>query len=177
MLLTQLYRYHAWANDDLLATLQTLERDRPALDLDPVRRLVNHVLVISRIFAAHLTGTSHGYASDNTEVTPDIGKLRAGMAAVDGWYLEYLDTLAAADLDETLRFVFTDGAQGMMARREMLLHVALHAAYHRGEAGMQLKQLSASPPWDTFAVHVHQREPGRRAGIAPVKPRVSAACA
>ncbi|WP_319944187.1 DinB family protein [Mesorhizobium sp. AR10] len=49
-----------------------------------------------------------------------------------------------------------------MSRQEMLTHVVLHGGYHRGEIGRILAGLSISPPWDTFAVHLHRAEPERR---------------
>ncbi len=49
-----------------------------------------------------------------------------------------------------------------MSRQEMLMHVATHGGYHRGEVGRILAQLSLAPPWDTFAVYLHQSEPSRR---------------
>ncbi|WP_341872622.1 DinB family protein [Mesorhizobium amorphae] len=49
-----------------------------------------------------------------------------------------------------------------MSRQEMLTHVIIHGGYHRGEIGRLLSQISIAPPWDTFAVHLHQTEPSRR---------------
>ncbi len=49
-----------------------------------------------------------------------------------------------------------------MTREEMLTHVALHGGYHRCEVGSVLWRLSITPPWDTFAVYLHQVEPVRR---------------
>jgi uncharacterized damage-inducible protein DinB len=50
----------------------------------------------------------------------------------------------------------------MMSRQEMLTHVVTHGSYHRGEIGRILAQIGVTPPWDTFAVHLHQAEPSRR---------------
>jgi uncharacterized damage-inducible protein DinB len=61
-----------------------------------------------------------------------------------------------------MAFNFTDGDKGYMTREEMLTHVALHGGYHRGEVGRILWQLSITPPWDTFAVYLHQADPARR---------------
>jgi uncharacterized damage-inducible protein DinB len=65
--------------------------------------------------------------------------------------------------------VFTDGDRGCMSRREMLTHVAIHGAYHRGEVGRLLKQMPAPVPWDTFAVFLHQAEPARRERVPQVE--------
>ena len=48
------------------------------------------------------------------------------------------------------------------SREEMMTHVVTHGGYHRGEIGRILVQIGVTPPWDTFAVHLHQTEPSRR---------------
>ena len=61
-LLRPLFRYQAWANDDLLGKLDGLDAVRQAPELHSAIRLINHAYVVGRIFAAHLTGAQHGYA-------------------------------------------------------------------------------------------------------------------
>ena len=161
-LLRKLYAYHAWANDELFDKLETLDRDRHQAELNTALRLVSHAYVVARIFATHLTGARHGYASDNTDETPGLSELRAAVAASDRWYCDYLHGVTPDDLAQSIPFTFTDGDKGHMTREEMLAHVALHGGYHRGEVGRILWQCAVTPPWDTFAVHLHQAEPERR---------------
>lgn len=161
-LLRDLFGYNAWANDELFAKLEGLDPDLQQERRHETIRLLNHCLVVNRIFAAHLTGAPHGYAANNTPETPVLDDLRAAVAEMDRWYLDYLETVSPDDLAELVPFVFTDGDQGCMSRQEMLTHVAVHGTYHRGEVGRILRQLSAPLPWDTFAVYLHQAEPERR---------------
>lgn len=162
--LLQLYRYHAWANDDLFATLSQLEKDPAALHT--ALRLMNHAYVVSRIFAGHLTGKPHGYASDNTPETPTLSDLREAVSASDRWYLDYVEKTSPEELGEFVSFDFTDGDRGGMTRQEMVTHVVLHGGIHRGEVGRLLVQADFMPPWDTFAVFLHRSEPERRNGKA-----------
>lgn len=161
-LLRSLFTYQAWANDELLEKLASLDSHAQGKERLIAIRLLNHNLVVSKIFAAHLTGARHGYSADNTEDTPALDALRTDVAAVDRWYLDYLETVAPDHLSEPVPFVFTDGDKGSMSREEMLTHVIIHGGYHRGEVGRLLSQISIAPPWDTFAVHLHQTEPSRR---------------
>lgn len=161
-LLQTQYGYHAWANEELLAKLASLDAATQANERQAAIRLINHFHVVARIFAAHLTGTEHGFASDNTAETPSLSDLRASVAATDRWYQDYVAHVSVEALIEKVPFTFTDGDRGCMTRQEMLLHVALHAAIHRGEVCRILAQLSISPPWDTLAVYLHRTEPSRR---------------
>lgn len=161
-LLKSLLVYQAWANDELMEKLADLDPSSNTQARHAAIRLMNHIHVVSRIFAAHLTGVAHGYASDNTEDTPAPAALRIAMVAADRWYLDYLETVSQQELAEPVAFTFTDGDKGCMTRQEMLTHVVLHGGYHRGEIGRMLAAIAVSPPWDTYAVHLHRTEPARR---------------
>ncbi|MGX1785692.1 DinB family protein [Bosea sp. NPDC055332] len=161
-MLQTLYGYQAWANRDLLDKLALLDGKAQAAEREIALRLVSHHHVVARIFAAHLTGADHGYTSDNTVETPPLDELRAAVAATDRWYQDYARTVTPEALSEAITFSFTDGDKGCMTRQEMLLHVALHSAVHRGEVCRILWQLAITPPWDTLAVYLHQSEPARR---------------
>ncbi|WP_413989998.1 DinB family protein [Labrys okinawensis] len=160
--LRTLYGYHAWANAELVGKLALLDPVAQKSALDTTLRLVNHYHVVARIFAAHLAGSAHPYTSDNTVETPALADLRASLAAIDRWYLDYVGEVSPETLREPVSFTFTDGDRGCMTREEMLLHVAVHATIHRGEACRILAQLGITPPWDTLAVYLHQMQPGRR---------------
>lgn len=161
-LLRSLFAYQAWAHDELLEKLAHLDPDAHAKERHAAIRLLNHNLVVSKIFAAHLSDTQHGFASDNTEETPSLDTLHCDVAAMDRWYRDYLQTVSPNLLAEPMPFAFTDGDKAMMSRQEMLTHVVIHGGYHRGEIGRILAQIGITPPWDTFAVYLHRTEPSRR---------------
>ncbi|RJT34260.1 damage-inducible protein DinB [Mesorhizobium waimense] len=162
VLLRSLFAYQAWANDELLEKLASLDSHAHGKERLIAIRLLNHSHVVSKIFSAHLTGARHGYSADSTEDTPALDALRTDVATMDCWYLDYLESVSPDHLSEPVSFVFTDGDKGSMSRQEMLTHVIIHGGYHRGEVGRLLSQISVAPPWDTFAVHLHQTEPSRR---------------
>ncbi|GGE06533.1 DNA damage-inducible protein DinB [Aureimonas endophytica] len=158
-----LFFYQSWANEEFLACLERLDPVRQGRERHQALRLMNHIHVVSEIFAAHLEARSHGYAADNTDATPEPADLRAALAARDRWYCDYASRVSAEALAEPVAFTFTDGDRGSMTRAEMLTHVVLHGAYHRGEVGRLLAPLDlAARPWDTFAVFLHRTEPLRR---------------
>lgn len=167
-ILTSLYQYQAWANQEILASMRELSATHHAEQLHQSSRAMNHCLVVNKIFIAHLTGVPHGFDADNTPDTPTVHQLIDDMAITDRWYLDYVARVTPALLAEAIPLTFTDGDRGTMTRQEMLLHVVTHNGYHRGEAGRLLKQAVAQTghdlrmPWDTFAVHLHRGDPARR---------------
>jgi uncharacterized damage-inducible protein DinB len=161
-LLKGMLAYQAWANDELMERLAGMDPASDAGQRHAALRLMDHIHVVSRIFAAQLKGVAHGYASDNTPGTPEPRELRGALAEVDRWYLDYLEIVSEQGLADRVAFVFTDGDKGCMTRQEMLTDVVLHGSYHRGEIGRMLTGIAVSTPWDTYAVHLHRSEPARR---------------
>ena len=161
-LLHTLFQYQAWANRELLQKMEGLDPAQHATQRHTALRLLNHSHVVGQIFAAHLLGKAHAFATDNTPDTPSLAQLRDTVPALDRWYLDYVAAATPALLAESVPFVFTDGDKACMTRMEMLTHVATHAIYHRGEVGRIMTQLAVPLPWDTFAVYLHGTQPQRR---------------
>jgi uncharacterized damage-inducible protein DinB len=161
-LLRTLFSYRAWANAEFLDKMEGFDAGLHAQDRQAALRLLNHNYIVDQIFAAHLTGVPHHFATDNTPDTPTLEALRHALAASDRWYLDYLDSATPELLSESVPFVFTDGDQGCMSREEILTHLVIHSGYHRGEIGRVMSRLAINMPWDTFAVYLHQTDPSRR---------------
>lgn len=161
-LLHSLFSYKAWANEELFAALARVDAVARPDERHAAIRLLNHIYVVDRIFAAHLSGQAHGYAASNTPDTPTLEALHAAVQASDRWYVDYVESLPAQALGERLNFAFTDGDRGSMSREEMLVHVSTHGAYHRGAVGRIMAQVGTPPPRDLLTRFLHQSEPERR---------------
>ncbi len=162
-LLHSLFKFKAWANEDLFAEVERLDPATQQTERHAAIRLLNHIYVVDRIFAAHLSGEAHGYTGPNTPETPTLAALREAVVKSDRWYVDYVRTLPAERLSEHIAFTFTDGEKGNMSREEMLAHIITHGGYHRGVVGRILSQASIAPPRDIFTVYLHRAEPERRA--------------
>lgn len=128
----------------------------------PILEQLAHVAAVDHIFRSHVSGSTHGLASTWPASTPDRIELAERIADGDAWFGRYLAGVTEHELEQVIRFVFTDGAKGTMTRAEMLLHVATHAAYHRGIAWTLLRQSVPGPNTLTLAGWLHQAEPARR---------------
>jgi uncharacterized damage-inducible protein DinB len=162
-LLNTLLRQKAWINTQFFDQIAKLDATEHADVLRTMVRTLNHIHVVDRIFAAHLRGEPHGYEGTNTTETPTQAALRASVAEVDAWYVDYSRAITPEQLAEVLDFRFTDGDAGRMSREEILAHVATHGSYHRGEVGRLLKNTPVPPPRDLLTKFLHDSEPQRRA--------------
>ena len=161
-LLLSLFKYKAWANDELFGQLETIDPVAHPGERHTALRLLNHIHVVDRIFAAHLAGKPHDCSATNTPETPAFDALRGAVAELDRWYVDYVGALPPERLSESLVFTFTDGQNGCMSREEVLAHVVTHGGYHRGAVGRVMAQVSVAPPRDIFTVYLHRAEPERR---------------
>ncbi len=156
------FRYKAWANAEILDSIARVDPTQHPEQWKLAIRLMNHTYVVDRIFAAHLSGTTHGFKDTNTPDTPSFDQLRDSIASSDQWYQQYVSQLSSNDLYEPISFTFTDGDRGSMTREEILFHVLAHGAYHRGNVGMILASCGIDRPKDTFTRFLHLSEPNRR---------------
>jgi uncharacterized damage-inducible protein DinB len=158
--LQRLFRYKAWADDELLGTLAKLGDETPVTQL--AVRALSHSYVVDRIFFAHLRGTGHAYASPNLAQMPALKDLSADIRACDREYVDYVSRLDRDALAEPVDFTFTDGARGRMSREEMLLHVITHGVGHRGQVSAVMLLNSLSPANDGFTTYLHNAEAATR---------------
>lgn len=154
--LQRLFRYKAWANDELLTTLAGLGDGSPITGL--AIKALSHTYVVDRIFAAHLRRKDHAYTSANLAEMPTLEKLSADMRASDREYVDYVSSLDRGQLAEQIDFTFTDGAAGRMSREEMLMHVITHGVGHRGQVSALMLLNSKTPARDGFTTWLHEAE-------------------
>jgi len=158
--LERLFRFKAWANDDLLETLAGIGEDSEATGL--AIKALSHSHVVDCIFLAHLQGVPHGFSSANLDHMPGLGELSTNIRATDRQYLDYVIPLHIDRLHERIDFTFTDGARGRMSREEMLMHVITHGVGHRGQISAVLLLNGLAPARDGFATYLHSAEANER---------------
>ena len=158
--LQRLFRYKAWANDELLTALAKLGGESPITKL--ALKALSHTHVVDRIFAAHLRGKTHAYTSANLSEMPTLEDLSADIRTSDREYLDYVSTLERDRVTERIDFTFTDGAQGCMSREEMLMHVITHGVGHRGQISAVMLLNSVTPVRDGFTTYLHTAEASTR---------------
>src|ERR1700687_1966066 len=90
--LQNLFRYKAWANDELLTALARLGGEPIVAGL--AIKALSHSYVVDRIFAAHMRRKAHAYASANLSELPTLEDLSADIGKSD---LEYIDYVSALD--------------------------------------------------------------------------------
>jgi uncharacterized damage-inducible protein DinB len=159
--LKTLMRYKAWANELMFAAAGKL----PEAELTAPRKIVfgsllrtlNHVYAMDEVWRAHLEGRPHGYTTRNPDACPPLPDLRGAQKAIDAWFVQYADSLLRED--DTVEFRFIGGGPGAMTRRDILLHVANHGTYHRGNVASMMYEAGIAPPTTDLPVFLRSSSP------------------
>jgi len=147
---SHLIRCKQWADDGLhdvvAANIARLDTEEASI----VIRILDHIHVVDQIFQHHLQGLPHAFHAPRSDVMPDLAWLAESTRAVDAWYVDYVDTLSAADFEQPVNFTYTNGTAMRMTRGEMLLHITQHGTYHRGNAGILFQKMGIAPSRDAI---------------------------
>lgn len=160
--LVSLMLYKQWADRELLDAVARLGWLARWTIGRIVRMIIRHFHTVDAIFRAHLLGVPHEYRSANPAEPRHLAELRRAVLDVDAWYVDYVSGLDTRRLSETSVVVFTDGEHQRMTRSEMLLHVALHGAYHRGNVGLLLRLSGIGALPDRLTSYLRVDEASRR---------------
>jgi uncharacterized damage-inducible protein DinB len=147
---SQLIHCKRWADRNLHEAVADNFDRLDAEEKSIIARILDHIHAVDRIFRCHLMGQAHDFTAARSGVLPGIDELAATARFVDDWYVSYVDGLPAAAFDEPVAFTFTSGKPARMTRGEIILHVCMHGAYHRGNAGILFQKKGLRPGRDSI---------------------------
>jgi uncharacterized damage-inducible protein DinB len=136
------FRYDDWANREVLRHL--VRESAP-----PPRALawLAHVLGTQAEWHARLPRTKSELAVwpalTADECEDALPRLRAS-------WTRYLDALAPATLAGTIEYVNSKGKRWTSRVDDVLAHVVLHGAYHRGQIACELRAVGLTPPYTDY---------------------------
>jgi len=145
----RLFSYDDWANREVLAALTRAE----ALPVPKALRWLAHVLAAERLWLRRLT-------ADPTPVVvwPDLtlDQCAAEIEELSVLWRGYFGGLTEEGLAATLSYVNSQGEPWTSRTEEVLTHVPMHSAYHRGQIAAALREAGATPATTDF-IHAVRR--------------------
>ena len=137
--LRRLFEHLRWADERVLR----LYESDPRLTGNPALRVLAHVAGAERVWLLRIRGESSAGQPIWPEIgLPEIAALLAENAAA------YAELVAAADdeaLDREVAHTNTKGVAFRTRLGDILLHVALHGSYHRGQLASAARAAGAEP--------------------------------
>ncbi|MGH9499480.1 MAG: DinB family protein [Terriglobales bacterium] len=140
--LQRLFCYDDWANREVLSGLQTLEVAPP----QPVKWLA-HILSAERLWYERLQ-----LQKATNPVWPDFSleRCKLEIEELPKLWAAYLQLLKEEGLTRLLSYKNTKGEAFSSPKQDILMHVILHSAYHRGQIAAAVRAAGFVPPYTDF---------------------------
>ena len=156
----RLYDYNSWANERVLESLRPIGQEvftsNKQASHGSIRGIVAHIAGAEWIWLQRWNGSSPGSLLPEAEFeTPEIAVQR--LRKTDRDLQEFTSQLTQADLDASRGYKTMEGKAYSNVLSDMLLHVANHSSYHRGQITTLLRQSGAVPQSTDFILFIRLR--------------------
>lgn len=136
--IAQMARYHAWATERLLSSIEPLPeetyRQECGLFFGSIHGTLNHLLLTdSEIWYPRFAQDHSTSLSLDVELESDRAVLASRLSAAASLWSGFVDGLTEASLAGDLRYRMTTGQPRVLPMSAALLHVFNHATHHRGQ--------------------------------------------
>lgn len=142
------FTYDAWANGEALSAIRAnVDKNGRVLEL------MSHIVAAERLWLERLE-----QRRQSLPVWPkaDLGWCEAQTVDLRRLWTEYLERIPDGDLTRKLSYKNTKGETWSNTVQDILSHVILHSAYHRGQIASHVRSLGQTPAYTDFIHGVRQ---------------------
>ncbi len=143
------FAYDAWANCEVLTAIAGGSGSPSA----PALKLLAHILSAERLWLERIRQQPQSLPVW-PEFTLDQGK--AQIDEIARLWREYLTQLSPAALSEKITYKNSKGEPWSSTVQDVLTHVVLHSAYHRGQIASLMRAGGQTPAYTDFIHAVRQ---------------------
>lgn len=134
----RMYEHLHWANLHIFETLQNIKGEK-----NEVCGLFSHILSAEKVWFARLQGID----SSQIPIWSDMNMLQCAELIMQNemTITTYLTNLNESDLDRLVAYKNSKGIEFKNSVRDILMHVAMHGQYHRGQINTRLRATGNVP--------------------------------
>jgi uncharacterized damage-inducible protein DinB len=153
-----LFTHSRWANRRVLEAAQDLSADDYARTLGgsfaTLRDTLTHIYGAEWIWLERFRGRSPRALPGGGEAT--LEDLREKWSLVAAEHRMFVNGLSTADLARTISYESIKGDPFRKPLGELLVHVANHSTYHRGQVATLLRQLGQTPRTTEYLIFLDE---------------------
>ena len=142
------FAYDEWANREVLNAIRAAGDDNPRS-----LQLMSHILAAELVWLERLKGQPQ---SVPVWPQPDLAQCEAQAAKLGGQWLEFLDLITAGDVSQSISYRNSKGEEWTNTIVDVLTHVVMHSAYHRGQIATHMRATGQTPAYTDFIHGVRQ---------------------
>jgi len=143
----KLFEYDYWANSATLASLKTVPGS-----VEKARKGFCHIIGAQRIWMSRFENPAPPTAQPWPELTLEDCEL-AIEDLRQRWH-DILDGLTPEKLAGDLTYLSLKGTENKTPVGDVLMHLALHSAYHRGQVAAAVREAGGKPAPTDYAVYL-----------------------
>lgn len=148
----KLFDYDLWGNRESLKSLEGLA------DTERARRYFRHVIGAERIWLSRFETPEHPSVDGWPELT--LGECRAAIEDLHRRWMALLGALTPEQLAQDLAYRNTKGVEFRTPIADVLLHLTMHSAYHRGQVAAAVREAGGKPAATDYVVYVRRLAAG-----------------
>ncbi len=146
----KLFDYDFWANREALASLSTLGEatEKPL-------KIFSHIIGAQRIWLARFADPSPPGAQPWPALT--IEECRASVEDLHQRWIVLLEGMTPEKLARDLAYRNTKGVEFKTPVHDILMHLVMHSAYHRGQVAAAVREAGGKPTPTDYVVYLRSR--------------------
>lgn len=138
----RMFVYDHWANRECLRAM----RSAGSVPSSAVGR-VAHILAAERLWLERILRKPQSMPVWPSSTIEECLVLADDMGSA---WREYLRKLQAGGLDETIEYRNSKGEPWSSRVEDILMHVVMHSAYHRGQIALEMRASGSEPAYTDF---------------------------
>jgi uncharacterized damage-inducible protein DinB len=147
--LRQLFSYDVWANREVLASFRR-EADAPLRSL----RWMAHILATDYLWLSRIRSEKSPLPVWPELTLADCDRHAAELAKI---WSEYLSGLSEGALTQQIPYINSKGEPWVNTVDDILMHVVMHSAYHRGQIASNMRDAGLVPAYTDFIHGIRQK--------------------
>lgn len=144
----RMFAYDHWANRECLAGM----RAGGSVSSDTVKRIA-HILSAEKLWLERIQRERQSMPVWPSSTIEDCRVLADEMASA---WRNYLSKLAPGGLEEKIEYRNSKGEAWSSRVEDVLTHVLMHSAYHRGQIALEMRAAGMEPAYTDF-IHAVRR--------------------
>ncbi len=141
------FAYNAWANGEVLETIRKNGGSERAV------QLMSHIVAAERVWLERLKQQPQ---SVPVWPQPNLDQCKADAADLAHLWHDYLDLITAGDVAQEISYKNTKGELWSSTIVDILTHVIMHSAYHRGQIASHMRENGQTPAYTDYIHAVRQ---------------------
>ena len=142
------FSYNSWANQEVINAIESAGgQDTRSL------QLMSHIFAAERLWLERLKQQPQSMA-----VWPEfeLKACREQLGELSKLWGEHLELITAGDVAQTVSYKNSKGESWTSSIIDVLTHVVMHSAYHRGQIASHMRESGRTPAYTDFIHAIRQ---------------------